>query len=306
MFRVSRSSVVVFVLNQHLRQAIGCPDRGGRDALRIEKQVYQIDHIAQRHLRRGASCHAVGQIPSRCAAVPADQFQTNRRDRKRGALRPRVADRAIGGQLTLCAHRSHRRLIEPHRASNRRARRGSCHVRAPHWRYGWRTPVVRTRRGEVQMARGRTRRCAAARSSLVPRCAISATFRRQSSALSQSLQQAGKCAISFPETGGAKGRGCTWSVLLRAALWHCDRECRRLIPGVLTVDLWIAAAADRPGNWAASGYRRRFPPLFRVPFTGCCASAISCPLRPSSLGLMLSSIHFWSHHSTGSTATPSR
>jgi len=64
-------------------------------------------------------------------------------------------------------------------------------------------------------------------------------------------------------------------------------------------------AVGRAGR-TASGYRRRFPPPLRVFFTGCCASAISCPLRPSSLGVMLSSIHFWSHHSTGSTATPSR
>lgn len=56
----------------------------------------------------------------------------------------------------------------------------------------------------------------------------------------------------------------------------------------------------------ARDYRRRFVPAFRAALTGCCASAISCPLRPSSLGWMLSSIHFWSHHSTGSTATPSR
>ncbi len=41
----------------------------------------------------------------------------------------------------------------------------------------------------------------------------------------------------------------------------------------------------------ASDYRR-FPPPFRVPFAGCCAAAISTPLRPSSLGVMLSSIHF--------------
>ena len=34
--------------------------------------------------------------------------------------------------------------------------------------------------------------------------------------------------------------------------------------------------------------------------------AVSSDARPASFGVTLSSIHFWSHHSTGSTATPSR
>ena len=37
-----------------------------------------------------------------------------------------------------------------------------------------------------------------------------------------------------------------------------------------------------------------------------CNSAIASPLKPSSFGSMLSLIHFASHHSTGSTATPCR
>ena len=85
---------------------------------------------------------------------------------------------------------------------------------------------------------------------------------------------------------------------------------RAVNEGAVTIPIprpwWMRSWPRRPSSRVANDYRRRFPPPFRVPFTGCCASAISCPLRPSSLGLMFSSIHFWSHHSTGSTATPSR
>ncbi len=75
-----------------------------------------------------------------------------------------------------------------------------------------------------------------------------------------------------------------------------SHACVKPISKVLTPPSGLQVTQLGSGCATAAGqspsYRPRLPPPLRAPFTGFCASAISCPLCPSSFGVMLSSTHF--------------